>query len=78
VIGLVPRADEVVEVNPLLPVNTWAWFCLDNVRYRGHDVTILWDRDGTRYGRGVGLQLFVDGERVARSDQLERLTGQLP
>jgi hypothetical protein len=77
-IGLVPRADNVVEINPLLPVNTWAWFCLDNVRYHGRDLTILWDRDGTHYGRGAGLQLFVDGERVAHSKLLERVTGQLP
>jgi hypothetical protein len=78
VIGLVPRADQVLEINPLLPVNTWAWFCLDNVRYRGHDVTILWDRDGTRYGRGAGLQVFADGKVIARADVITRVEGRLP
>jgi hypothetical protein len=67
-----------VEVAPLLPPDTWPWFCLDGVRYHGRDLTILWDRDGTRYGRGAGLQVLVDGQVIARSDRLERLTGKLP
>jgi len=29
VIGLRPRADDRVEVWPLLPEGTWDWFCLD-------------------------------------------------
>lgn len=77
VVGLRPRADDTIEVDPLLPEDTWAWFCLDNVRYHGRDVTILWDRDGSRYGRGAGLQVLVDGRQVARSDRLERVVGKL-
>jgi len=78
VIGLIPRADDVVELNPLLPENTWAWFCLDNVRYHGHDLTILWDRDGTHYQRGAGFQIFADGKLIARSEALARVEGKLP
>ncbi len=77
-VGLRPRADNVVEVAPLLPPETWAWFCLDRVRYHGRELTILWDRDGTRYGRGVGLRVFVDGKQIAHADSLRRVTGQLP
>jgi hypothetical protein len=77
VVGLRPRADDTIEVDPLLPADEWAWFCLDNVRYHGRDVTIIWDRDGTRYRRGAGLQVLVDGKPVARSDRLERVTGKL-
>ena len=78
VVGLRPRADDVVEVYPLLPDNTWSWFCLDDVRYHGRDLTILWDRDGTRYHRGAGLQILVDGQVVARSARLEPLQAKLP
>jgi hypothetical protein len=76
--GLRPRADDTVEVAPLLPAGEWDWFCLDGVRYHGRELTILWDRDGRRYGRGAGLQVMVDGRVVARADKLERVTGKLP
>lgn len=76
-VGLRPRADKVVEVAPLLPVGTWDWFCLDGVRYHGRDLTILWDRDGKRYGRGAGLTVLADGGVIAHSDRLERVTGTL-
>lgn len=77
-VGLRPRADAVVEVDPLLPADTWAWFRLDGVRYHGRELSILWDRDGSRYGRGAGLQVSVDGQVVARSEKLERIVGKLP
>ena len=78
VVGLRPRADDTVEVYPLLPDNTWSWFCLDDVTYHGRNLTILWDRDGTRYGRGAGLQVLVDGQVIAKSDRLEPVQGRLP
>jgi hypothetical protein len=77
-VGLRPRADDTIEVAPLLPAGTWDWFCLDGVRYHGREVTILWDNDGKRYNRGAGLQVIVDGKVVAKSNKLERVTGKLP
>lgn len=77
-VGLRPRADDTIEVAPLLPVGTMDWFALDGVRYHGREVTILWDQDGKHYGRGAGFQLLVDGKQLARSARLERLTAQLP
>ena len=52
--GFVPREDGKMEVKPLAPPE-WDWWCLDGVRYQGRDVTILYDKYGTRYGRGTGL-----------------------
>jgi hypothetical protein len=78
VIGLIPRADDVVEINPLLPADTWDWFCLDGVKYHGHMLTVIWDKDGTRYGRGAGLRVLADGKEIARSATLEGITGKLP
>ncbi|MFN8652576.1 MAG: discoidin domain-containing protein [Gemmatimonadales bacterium] len=71
--GLRPRGDDTLEVNPLIPA-AWAWFALDDVAYRGRSVSIVWDRDGSHYGTGAGLSLYVDGKRVARSDSIGRLT----
>jgi hypothetical protein len=76
-VGLRPRADDTVEVSPLLPAGTWGWFCLDRVRYHGRDLTILWDKDGKRYGRGAGLRVLADGKEIAHSERLERVTGRL-
>ncbi len=78
VVGLRPRADDVVEVHPLLPKETWDWFCLDGVKFHGHTLTILWDKAGTRYNRGQGLSVLSEGNVIVRSDTLEPVTGQLP
>jgi len=32
--GLRPRPDNILEVNPLVPQDKWDWFCLDNVAYK--------------------------------------------
>jgi len=61
-VGLRPRVDDVVEVNPPLPENTWDWFRLDKVLYRGHNLTVIWDETGEKYGSGKGLSVRVDGK----------------
>jgi hypothetical protein len=73
-VGLRPRSDEVVEVNPLLPEALWDYFCLDRIAYHGHRLTIRYDRHGEHYGMGVGLRVWVDGREAAASDKLARLT----
>lgn len=76
-VGLRPRGDEVIEVNPLLPEGTWDWFCLDGVPYHGRSVSVVWDRTGSRYGRGKGLMVMVEGQVVGRGIGLERVSGRL-
>lgn len=78
VIGLIPRADDIVEISPLLPTDTWDWFCVDGVKYHGRMLTVIWDKDGSRYGRGAGLRVFADSKPVASSEKLEHITGKLP
>ena len=72
--GLRPRADSTIEVNPLLPAGKWDWFCLDRVPYRGRLLTILWDRAGTKFGKGKGLRLLADGREIAHAPELAPLT----
>ena len=76
-IGLRPRADATVEVNPLVPP-VWDYFCLDQIRYHGHWLTICYDKTGQRYGRGKGLRLFADGKELGEAKRIKRVTGQLP
>ncbi|MFA5189439.1 MAG: glycosyl hydrolase family 65 protein [Verrucomicrobiia bacterium] len=75
-VGLRPRADDTVEVNPLAP-DDWDYFCLDNIAYHGRTLTILWDKTGQRYGKGQGLRVLADGREIAAAGKLQRVTGQL-
>jgi Bacterial alpha-L-rhamnosidase 6 hairpin glycosidase domain len=74
-VGIVPRADDTIEINPLLPEQSWDWFCLDRVPYHGREITIRWDRDGAKFRRGAGLSLFAGDQRIAHSSSLSRLMG---
>ena len=76
-VGLHPRDDDTLELKPLAPAD-WAYFALDGVPYKGHLVSVVWDRDGTRYHRGKGLRLFADGKEIAASEKLEPLSTKLP
>ena len=73
-VGLRPRADGTAVVNPLLPADTWEYFCLDEVACQGRRLTILWDRTGARYGRGPGLRVLVDGKEAESRTDLGPLT----
>jgi hypothetical protein len=76
-VGLRPRADNVLEINPLV-ADSIEYFCLEDVTYHGHMVTILYDRDGSRYRKGVGLSVWVDGSRVLSSSPLGLRTATIP
>ncbi|BEL03982.1 hypothetical protein Q0Z83_021730 [Actinoplanes sichuanensis] len=72
-IGVDARADDAVTVKPLAPAS-WDYFLLENAPYHGHNLTVLWDRTGSRYGRGAGLKVFVDGVQQAAQPGLTPLT----
>jgi hypothetical protein len=78
VVGLMPRANNSVEVWPLLPDGIWNWFCLDGVKYHGHMLTIIWDKDGTRYHRGQGMRVLADGKEIAHTNELTQLKARFP
>lgn len=72
-IGLRPREDNVIEINPLIPEGKWDWFCLDNVLYHNQILTIIWDKNGTKYKYGKGLTLMINGKAVANIHSLSKL-----
>jgi hypothetical protein len=69
-VGLRPREDRTVEVRPLAP-ESWPYFALDDVMYKKHRLSMIWDKDGTRYRQGKGLSIFSDGVKIASSERLE-------
>ena len=76
VVGIVPREDAVLEVDPMVPESALSYFVLDGQHYRGHDVTVAWDAaddfDAFEDGRD-GLNVYLDGKLVASSPNLGRL-----
>jgi hypothetical protein len=71
-VGLKPRDDDTLEVIPLAPAD-WDYFALDDVPYRGHRVSVIWDRTGERYKLGAGLHVLVDGTKAGSSEKLARI-----
>ena len=77
-VGLKPTADDQsLVIDPLLPDNKWDWFCLDNVLYHGRIITVIWDKNGSKYNKGKGLSVWVNGKKIAGSEKLEKITGRM-
>jgi hypothetical protein len=72
-IGLRGQPDDTVQIRPLAPA-TWDYFALENTPYHGHNVSVFWDRTGSRYGLGAGLRVFVDGALRGSQAGLSALT----
>ncbi len=68
-IGLKPHESDTIEVIPLVP-DDWDYFCLDDIIYHGHQVSILYDGEGDRYGYGKGFKIISDGEVIAAADDV--------
>ena len=64
-IGLRPSEGNRLVINPLLPKGKWDYFCLDKVLYHGKEITVLYDKEGTRYNKGKGFMVWVNGRKVA-------------
>jgi hypothetical protein len=66
-IGIRPQEGDSLTVNPLLPPDAWDYFCLENVPYKTHRLTVVYDRDGTKYHQGAGMRIYIDGQLKAHS-----------
>lgn len=58
--GIIPQADNTVQVKPIVSEEI-TYFCLQDVAYHGHKLTLVYDQDGNKYQVGAGLKVFVDG-----------------
>lgn len=76
-VGLRPRPDDLLEIFPLASPD-WDYYCLDGVVYRGRQVCILWDKTGSRYQRGAGWQVLVDGKSLVKLPAARPWRGLLP
>ena len=68
--GLRPRADDVLELAPLLTDHT-PGFVIDGIRYHGHDLTVAWTRvrgPGPGPDGRTGLRVYADGALIFSSE----------
>jgi len=71
-VGIRPRADDILEINPLAHPAMVSYFRAERIIYHGHDISVQWDDTGARYG-SQGLLVEVDGSVVAKASGLTRL-----
>ncbi len=64
--GLRPGANNVLTINPLITADI-EYFCLENVFYQGHNITILFDKSGKRYNKGSGITVYLNGKKIEKS-----------
>ena len=76
-IGVQPSMTNRLTIDPLVPSKLWDWFCLDHVKYHNKILTIVWDLNGSKYQKGKGFSVFVDGELKHNSEAIERIEIQL-
>jgi len=73
--GVTPRVDNVIE---LWPIDVgYDHFTINNMRYHGQDLTIVWDKPGgtVYYGSTPeGYSLYVNGTRAFTVNDLTHLT----
>ena len=73
-IGIRPQEGNQLTINPLVPQDTWDYFCLDNVSYKGHKISVVYDKDGSRYNAGPGFKVYVDGVVKGESPTVGKIT----
>jgi hypothetical protein len=62
--GIRPSESDTLDINPLVDYSI-RYFCLDSVLYHGHQLTVVYDKDGNKYKLGKGLTVFVDGRKTS-------------
>lgn len=72
-LGIKPQAGNTLVLKPLIP-SGWDYFAVESLPYHGHNLSIRWDRDGSHYGKGSGLQIFEDGVRIHQSPAVGNTT----
>jgi hypothetical protein len=60
--GIRPDESDTLTLNPLID-DRIQYFYLDDVRYHGHKLTVIYDKEGNKYRFGQGLTVLVDGEQ---------------
>jgi hypothetical protein len=75
--GIRPSESDTLTINPLVD-NSIGYFRLDDIRYHGHKLTVIYDNEGAKYNLGRGLTVFIDGKKadlIEKQDKYQVLVG---
>jgi hypothetical protein len=61
--GIQPEGGDSLTIHPLVD-SSIPYFRVSELMYHGHRLTILYDEDGSKYGLGKGVNVFVDGKKA--------------
>jgi hypothetical protein len=74
IIGLQADGSDRVRIRPVSWIDHWPYFAIDNLPYRGHNLTVVWQSPGKarRYpDLEFGLNVFIDGTLVKQAPRLQ-------
>jgi len=71
-LGIKLSFDGTIEINPLIP-NDWTFFAVENIFYQGNNISLIWDKNGTKYNKEKGLMLFVNNVLVSKSKGIQKI-----
>lgn len=71
-VGIRTQSNNSIVINPLVP-DDWEYFCLENIRYKNNDITVLWDKDGNKYNYGKGFIIMVNNQILVHKEEIKRI-----
>ena len=76
-VGIRPSEEEqTLTIHPLIPTEELNYFALENLQYQGRNLTILYDRNGEKYPKGITV--YVNGELQIEGSSEETIRVFLP
>ena len=66
-----------ISVSPLFGEGDIDYLCLDGISLGHAMATVIYDKDGSRYGRGAGLSLLINGELAAKRDDVGQICAEV-
>lgn len=80
IVGLTPANNDNLVIEPARWIKRWPYFAIDNLPYRAHYLTIIWQKKShyKRYAdKDYGLSLYLDGKLVKKLDKLGKIKCEL-
>lgn len=66
ILGVEPQEDGKIRIRPMIP-DEWDYCSLEKVECQGKELSIFYDKNGDRYHRGKGFQIWYNEECVHKS-----------
>lgn len=71
--GIEPQENGELKIRPMIP-GSWEYWRLEGVVCQGKEITVSFDRAGTRYYEGKGFRVWCDGICIHESEEIQEVT----